>query len=262
MGLFEWLGMGAAQGGGPDARAPRLAPPDQFFDGPALALLKAALAGDEAGARQAVAQGANPNAQGPATTDKAIPQLTLLHYAVGVRNAKALALLIDVGASPLLQPRPDDGPALSFPIVRKDAPVLDALLTLWPLSKVPASEQSLLASSTIPFHCRPCLEVMFKHGLPVGIVDSRKYNLFMEALSYEDLDLAEWLLIEVGVPFNTITVRGVTPANMVQRGLDEKFRPGTPTHNRYLKFKAFMESKGVAFPVETSAEWLARKGIK
>lgn len=50
-------------------------------------------------------------------------------------------------------------------------------------------------------------------------------------------------------------------ANYVQEDL-ERFRPGIPIHERYLKFKAFMESKGVVFPVETSAAWRARMGVK
>ena len=261
MGLFEWLGLGAAQANGASPRAPDMPPPDKVFEGPALDLLKAALAGNEAGMRQAIAQGASPNAQGPRSTSKATPQLTLLHYAVGARNAQALALLVAAGADPLLKPRPEDGPALSFPIVRGDAAMLDAFLRIWPLSKVPEDRQSLMASSTIPFKCRPCLEVMFKHGLPPGITDSVKYNLFMEALSFGDLDLAEWLLIEVGVPLTTQTVRGVTPANYVQAEL-ARYKPGSPTHSRYLKFKAFMESKGQPFPVETAAEWRARTGVK
>ena len=261
MGLFEWLGMGAAQADEADARAPKLAAPEKFFDGPPLALLQYALAGDEAAVRRAIAQGVNPNAQGPTTTDKNKPQLTLLHYAVGVRNVRAMTLLIAVGADPLFKPRPDDGPAMSFPILRGDAATLDALFRLWPISKVPERLQISMAKSTIPFHCRPCLEVMFKHGMSPGIVDVTKYNLFMVALSYEDLDLAEWLLTEIRVPLDTMTSYGLTPANYVQGDL-ARYRPGTPTHNRYLKFKAYMERQGIQFPVETSAEWRARMGVK
>ncbi len=262
MGLLEWLGLGAAQANGASSRAPDMPPPDKVFEGPALDLLKAALAGNEAGMRQAIAQGASPkNAQGPRSTSKATPQLTLLHYAVGVRNPQALALLVAAGADPLFKPRPEDGPALAFPIVRGDAAMLDAFLRIWPLSKVPEDRQSLMASSTIPFKCRPCLEVMFKHGLPLDITDSLKKNLFIEALSFGDLDLAEWLLIEVGVPLGTQSRSGLTPANYVQAEL-ARYKPGSPTHSRYLKFKAFMESKGQTFPVETAAEWRARTGVK
>jgi uncharacterized protein len=261
MGLFESLGLGASWADGRPARAPDLPPPEKIFEGPALDLLKAALAGNEAGMRDAISQGASPNAQGPRSTSKATPQLTLLHYAVGVRNERALGLLVSLGADPLREPRPEDGSALSFPIVRGDAAMLDAFLRLWPLSKVPEKQQSEMASSTIPFKCRPCLEVMFKRGLPPGITDSVKYNLFMEALSFNDLDMAEWLLIEVGVPLSAQTVRGVNSANYVQAEL-ARYKPGSAIHARYLKFKTFMEGKGVVFPVETAAEWRARNGVK
>ncbi len=263
MGLFEWLGAGAGAASAAEgtARAPQLPPPEAFFNGPDLRFLRAALASDEAAMRQALAEGANPNAQGPPSNRKATPQLTLLHYAVGVRQVPAMRLLIEAGADPLHKPRPDDGPALSFPIVRGDPAMLDALLTLWPLSKVPLARQSLLASSTLPFHCQPCLAVMFRHGLSPGLLDSRKYNLFMEALSYEMLDIAEWLLVDIKVPLDTVTRRGVTPANYVQDEL-ARYRTGSPTHQQYLKFQAFMASQGVQFPVESSAEWRARMGVK
>lgn len=260
MGLFEWLGLGSAQAEVPDARAPRLAEPEKFFDGPSLALLRAALAGDEAGVGQAVAQGANPNAQGPKSTSKATPQLTLLHYAVGVGNERAMALLIRAGADALFKPRPEDGPALSFAILRKDPEALNSILRLWPVTRIPSDVQWRLADAALMFGTKPCLEVLFKHGMSPGVTDSLHKNLFMKALQAESLDVAEWLLMEIGTPLDTMDTGGSTPPNMVQRALNEKYRPGTPTHNRYLKFKAFMESKGVVFPVETSAEWRARQG--
>ncbi len=264
MGLFEWFGPGAgcARAGDGQAVAPGLPPPAFFFSGPALRLLSAARASDEAAMRQALADGANPNAQGPPSNRKATPQLTLLHYAVGVRDARGAALLVRHGADPLFEPRADDGPALLFPIIRQDPAMLDALLAVWPMERIPVPVQSMLASSTLPFHCQPCLAVMFRHGLSPGLLDSRKYNLFMEALSYEMLDIAEWLLVDIKVPLDTMTSGGVTPANMVQRALTERYRPGSPTHQQYLKFQAFMASQGVQFPVESSAEWRARMGVK
>ncbi|EHR69152.1 ankyrin repeat protein [Burkholderiales bacterium JOSHI_001] len=261
MGLFEWLGLGSAQAEMPDARAPRLESPERFFEGPSLPLLRAALAGDEAGVRQALAQGANPNAQGPKSNSKATPQLTLLHYAVGMGNERAMALLIQAGADAMFQPRPDDGPALSFPILRKDPRALESLLRHWPLSRVPAQEQFNLADDALMFGTRTCMEVLFRNGLSPAVTDSLNRDLFIKALLAENLDVAEWLLMEVGTPLSTTTTNGLTPPNYVQEELT-RYRPGTPTHTRYLKFKAFMESKGVKFPVETSAEWRARNGKK
>lgn len=54
---------------------------------------------------------------------------------------------------------------------------------------------------------------------------------------------------------------GINPANSVQFHLD-RFRPGTPTHTQLLRMKQFMETQGISFPVETSAEIRTHKGIK
>ena len=83
----------------------------------------------------------------------------------------------------------------------------------------------------------------------------------MAALSREDLDTAEWLLTEVRLPLDAETIRGVNSANNVQLYL-ERYRPGTPTHTQLLRMKQFMETQGIRFPVETSAEVSARKGYK
>ena len=83
----------------------------------------------------------------------------------------------------------------------------------------------------------------------------------MDSLDGEKLDMAEWLLTEVKVPFNTETIRGVTPANSLQTDLD-RYRPDTPTYAQLLRMKRYMESQGVVFPVESPAEIRARKGIK
>ncbi|MFG6462502.1 hypothetical protein ACG04Q_13065 [Roseateles sp. DXS20W] len=262
MGLFELFGMGAANADTPDARAPKLARPEAFFQGPALDLLRAALADDEAGARRAVAQGANPNAQGPAATSKSVPQLTLIHYAAGVRNPRAMAILLAAGADPLFKPRDDDGDAFLFAVVRHDAQMLDALLQLYPLARIPPKRQSQLAFYCLSFNARNCLQILFDHGLPLDVRDSAGYSLFMRALNQEDLDTAEWLLAEKQVPVQDVMSSGggftVTPANMVQRALTEVFKPGSPPYRRYEKFKRIMEQRGIVFPVESAAEWRAR----
>lgn len=251
--------MGAAKADAPDARAPELARPEAFFQPPALALLRAALDGDEIAARRWVSQGVNPNAQGPASVSKAVPQLTLLHYAVGVRHLKATAILLTVGADPLLKPREEDGDAFLFAVVRHDAEMLDGLLKLFPLARIPTKRQSSLAFYCLSFNARNCLQVLFDHGLPPGVQDSVGYNLFMEALSGQDFDTAEWLLAEVGVPISGVMDNaGITPANMVQRALTEVFKPGSPTYRRYEKFKRIMEERGIVFPVESSDAWRTR----
>lgn len=260
MGLFEMFGLGAAHAG--DAMAPKLAPPDRFFTGAALELLEAAQAGEELRMRDLVARGTDPNSHGPASTSKAVPQVSLLNYATYLHDARALRLLIAVGADPLAKARDEDGNAFLFPIVRGDAKGLDMLYEVFPLSRVPEDVQASNAFSALNFHCRPCLEVMFRRGLPAGVEDSTHYSLLMMALLAEDLDTAEWLLEDVKVPLAAQTVRGVNAPNMVQRALEQTYKPGTSTWTRYQKFRSVMEDRGVRFPVETPAQVRERLHLK
>ena len=260
MGLFELFGMSAANADASDARAPQLAPPEAFFQGSALDLLRAALASNEASVKRSISQGADPNARGPAAKSRNVPQLTLLHYAIGVRNANAAGLLLACGADPLREPRKEDGDAFLFAVMRRDAEMLTALLRHFPLDRMPAARKAALAFQSLDFKARECLQVLFDHGMPVGILDSTGHNLFMYALEGEDFDTAEWLLAEVKVPISGVMDNaGITPANMVQRALTEVFKPGSPTYRRYEKFKRIMEERGIVFPVESSAAWRARQ---
>lgn len=263
MGLFEVFGLGAVHAGDAgEARARKLAPPETFFAGDALALLLAARAGDAVRLRNLVANGADPNSHGPASASKAVPQLTLLGYATYWNDERAMGLLIAHGADPLFEARQEDGNAFLLAIVRRDATGLDLLLRLFPMTQIPAATLSEIAFSALGFNCRPCLEVLFRQGLPPGIEDRAHYTLFMTALLREDLDMAEWLLVDVKVPLTAQTVRGVTGPNMVQRALTDDYRPGTPTYARYERFQAIMAQRGVKFPVETAAQIRARLQLK
>ena len=255
MALFELFGASAAEA------APALGPAEKYFDPQPAALVRAALANDAMRVRELVAAGANPNSQGPRSNSKNTPQITLLGYAVSQRSEAALRLLIQAGADPLFRPRDDDGNAFVFTIVRKDSEMLDALYRAWPIAKVPSDTQAENAFSAMGFNCNDCLKVMFKHGLPVGVQDSLGNNLFMEAMSREDFETAEWLLKDIGVPLDSETVRGVNSANILQSDLS-RYRPGTPTHDALLRLQAVMQARGVAFPVETSTQRRASRGLK
>lgn len=255
MGLFEVLGANAATG------ASALAEPAKYFDPQAAVLVRAALAGDAARVLAEVRAGVNPNSHGPRSDSKNTPQVTLLGYAIGQRNEVALRLLVQAGANPLFEPRDDDGNAFLFAIVRKDSEMLDALYRAWPITKVPAKTQSEDAFSALRFDCVACLKVMFKHGLAVGVQDARGYNLFMETVSREDYKTAEWLITDVGVPLDTETARGVTPANQMQQHI-ARYRAGTPTFASLHRLQALMQARGVVFPVETPEQRRANRGVR
>ena len=77
----------------------------------------------------------------------------------------------------------------------------------------------------------------------------------------EDFETAEWLLKDVRVPLHAETVRGVNSANSLQEDLS-KYRPGTPTHDALLRLQSVMQARGVVFPVETSTQRRASRGLK
>ena len=139
--------------------------------------------------------------------------------------------------------------------------MLDALYRAWPIAKISAKTQSRNAFSALGFDCTTCLQVMFKHGLPVGVQDDRGYNLLTAALSREDFEIAEWLLKDVGVPLDAVSSGGVTPANHLQNQIG-RYLPGTPIPDVLLRLQALMQARGIVFPVETSAQWRAVRGIK
>lgn len=256
MGLLELFGLPSRV---TNAKAPPLGRPEKFFSGLNLDLMKAALAGDMERARQLVSSGADPNGHGPVTSSKMTPQVTLLAYALGERNERAMALLVAVGADPLFQPREEDGDAFIFAFVRKDDKMLAALYRLYPMSRIPAGTQVLHAFTALDLNAIGCLHVMLANGLPKDIRRPSGQNLLVEALYRQDYDTAEWLITDVGVPLEDPLPRsGVTPANIVQLDLAESFIPGTPLYERNLRLKRLMEQKGVRFPVETSAEYRAR----
>lgn len=255
MGLFESFGVIGAAG------APALAAAETYFDAQPAAMLRAALAGDAARVRDLLGTGVDPNSHGPRSADKNTPQITLLGYALGQRNEAALRVLIQAGASPLFEARADDGNAFLFAIVRKDSAMLDALYRAWPIAKIPANSQSRDAFSALGFKCNECLQVMFKNGLSVGVQDELGYNLLMEALSREDFKTAEWLLKDVGVPLDAESNRGITPANQLQAQI-ARYKPDTPVLESLLRLKALMQTRGVAFPVETAEQRRSSRGIK
>ena len=255
MGVCELFGARAS-----DA-APSLGPAEKYFDPQPASLVRAALANDVARVRELVIAGVNPNSQGPRSDSKNTPQITLIGYVVSQSSEGPLRLLIEAGANPLFEPRDDDGNVFVFTIVRKDSAMLDALYRAWPIAKVPAITQSRNAFSALGFDCTTCLQVMFKHGLPVGVQDGRGYNLATAALSREDFEIAEWLLKDVGVPLDAVSSGGVTPANHLQSQIG-RYLPGTPIPDVLLRLQALMQARGIVFPVETSAQWRAVRGIK
>jgi uncharacterized protein len=213
----------------PSTPAPKFkldAPAKYFDDALARSLLDAALAGDLAGARAAVSQGASPDADGP--KDNPYNHLRLLHYAIAAGSVPGIRTLMAVGANPEIETL---GSAAS--------PLLFA---------VNLDEPELLMFSSVTLGRPQCLAVVMKHGVPIDYPDDAGQTVFMRALDAQDYDLAKWLL-EQGASV-TIDAHDMTAAWSLQYDLN-RFAPGSPSYQKVMELKQMAEQRGAQFPAKS-----------
>lgn len=218
-----------------------LKPASAYFDDPAtLALLDAALAGDLARARTLVAQGANPNDEGPKS--QPINRIDLLDYSIAAGNSTAIKVLVAVGADP---ERIHQGPGNAFLFAMKleRLDLLELLLDLRPVATLSKDTMEYLMFEA---RNRETLAVLLKKGAPIDFPDWAGYTILMRTMDGQNFELAEWILLQ-GASVMVESKSGMTPAYSVQYDLN-KFRPGSPTHDKVLRLKALMEARGATFP--------------
>lgn len=234
------------------ATAPAFAlkPAEHYFADPrALALLRAALAGDAARAKAALAEGAVPDTEGPlANPDN---RLRLLHYAVAADNAAAARLLAELGADPE-RDTPGFGPALLFAITLDKPPLLAALLDARPFAKLAVDTQRTLMFRAVSLNRPRCLDMLLARGAPIDLRDTAGYTVLMRAVGALDAPLAQHLL-DKGASLQVESVGGATPANLTQLLL-QRAQPGSPLHAGLQQLKAAMQARGVSFPAPTAQE--------
>ena len=259
---LQALGLGLLMSGHADA-APvfKLKSPGEYFsDTKTLALLNAALAGDLPRARQLVAEGANPNDEGP--KDNPYNRIRLLHYAIAAGDAQAVRVLVSVGGDPEINTLGGGGPALLFAINLDKPDMLSLLLELRPLqSLVPRTVKTLLFQAVLSPSPRSALEVLLKRSAPIDFPDSAGYTILVRAMDAQDYDLAEWILLQGAAVVREPTISGMTPANSVQFHL-AKFKPGSPTYNKVLHLMQLMAARGAVFPAPSPQEIRAQRGQK
>lgn len=233
----------------------KLKPPQYYFsDHKTVALLATAMAGDLPKAKQLVAQGANPNDEGP--RDNPYNRLRPLHYAIAANNSQAVKTLMAVGADPEMKTE-GFGRALMFAMTLDKVDMLGLLLDLRPISRLSkdALKSLLFRSVGIP---RPaCMDLLLQRGAPIDFPDGAGYTIMMAAMDAQDYDLAESLL-KRGASVHVKAGGGMTPAYSVQFHLD-KFKPGSPTYNKVLHLKKMMEERGAVFPASSPAEIRAKR---
>jgi ankyrin repeat protein len=252
---FSGLIMTASVGAAPSFKLK--APGDYFADPRSLALLGAARAGDVAKAKQLVAEGANPNDDGP--KDNQNNRLRLLHYAIAANDGRAVRTLVTVGANVELNAQGfGEGPL--FAIVLDNIEMLSVLLDLRPLDTLSRSTLKALLFSSVSLNRPRCLELLLKRGAPIDFPDDAGYTVMMSAMDAQDYDMAEWLLLQ-GASVQVQAKGGMTPAYSVQYDL-QKFNPGSPTYNKVLHLKELMEARGAVFPALSPKEIRAQRGQK
>ncbi len=233
----------------PSSPAPKFkldAPEAYFDDALSRSLLEAALAGDLAKAKVAVARGASPDADGP--KNNPYNHLRLLHYAIAAGNANAVRVLIEVGADPEIGTLGSAGLPLLFAESLDKPELLSLMLDLRPVATLkPGTKDSLM------FHAvsegRPqCLAVVMKHGVPIDYPDEAGQTVLMRALDAQNYELAAWL-IEQGASV-LIDAHDITVAWSLQYDLN-RFAPGTPTYQKLLALKQMAEQRGAQFPAKS-----------
>ncbi len=231
--------------------------PTYYFNNPtSLALLQAALQGDEAKAKALVAAGANPNDEGPILEDKNAGRLRLLHYAIAAGNKQAVQTLIAVGADPELSVQ-SYGRAFLFTLTLDNVEMLALLLDLRPINTLSKDTLEYLLFRAASKDRSRCLELLLQRGAPIDFPNGAKHTILMRAILGQDFDLAEHLL-ELGASVNIETPSGGTPANLVQWMLP-RYIPGSPTYLQLERIKKLMEERGVTFPTPKPEEIRARR---
>jgi uncharacterized protein len=229
---------------------------EYFEDVKSLALLNAALTGNLDMAKQLVAGGADPNAEGP--RNNPYNHLGLLHYAIAAKNAKAVRVLIAVGADPEIDPLGSAGRAFLFALNLDSVEMLSLLLDLRPISTLSKDTLQYLLFESVSLPRPRCLDLLLKRGAPIDFPDDVGCTIMMRAMDAQDYDLAEHLIL-MGASVHIEDKSGLTPAYSVQFHL-QKFKPGSPTYNKVLRLKDLMQARGAVFPALSPAEMRARHG--
>lgn len=233
----------------------RLNPVREYFDDEkTVSLVSAAMTGDIVKARWLVAEGANPNDEGPRSNP--YNRLRPLNYVIAANNLTAVKILMDVGADPELDVAGFGSAFIFTAIVLRNADMLSFLLDLRPVNTLSKDTIEDLLFESVSFNCRPCLELLLKRGAPIDTLDDAGYSIMMDAMDCQDYDLAEWLLLK-GASVHIEAGSGVTPAYSVEFHL-RKFQPGSPTYKKVQHIKELMQARGVVFPAQTPEQVRAK----
>lgn len=253
--LIFFMGMGLTMNADAKIKFNLKAPTTYFENKQSVALLQAAMAGDLAKAKALVVVGANPNEEGP-TQDANANRLRLLHYAIASDNKQAVKILMEVGADPELVAQ-NNGRAFLFAVTLNNVEMLALLLDLRPIKSLSDQTLRILLFESITQGRPQCLALLLDRGAPIDFRSGAKDTILMGAMSTEDFDLAEQLILR-GASVNIDTPSGVTPAYQVERMLT-RYTPGSKTYLTLQRIKNLMIERGVTFPATDPVELRERR---
>ena len=222
------------------------APAAYFDDGLPQSLLAAALAGDLAQAKDAVARGASPDADGPKSNP--YNHLRLLHYAIAAGSVPGIRTLMAVGANPEIETLGSAGLPLLFAESLDKPELLSLMLDLKPVDTLLPRTKKLLMFHAVSEGRPQCLAVVMKHGIPIDYPDDAGQTVLMRALDAQNYDLAKWLLAQ-GASV-TIDAHDMTVAWSLQYDLN-RFAPGSPSYQKVMELKVMAEQRGAQFPAKS-----------
>jgi len=222
------------------------APAAYFDDALTQLLLAAALAGDLAQAKAAVARGASPDAEGPKSNP--YNHLRLLHYAIAANSVPGIRTLIAVGANPEIGTQGSASLPLLFAVNLDKPELLSLMLDLRPVDTLSTDTNELLMFRSVALGRPKCLAVVMKHGVPIDYPDEAGATVLMRAIDAQDYDLAAWLM-EPGASV-TFVAHDRTIAWSLEFHL-AKYVPGSPPYQKVLALKQMAEQRGAVFPAKS-----------
>lgn len=243
----------------PDSKpAPKFkldAPSAYFDDAQSRSLLADALAGDLVRAKEAIAHGASPDAEGPKSNP--YNPLRLLHYAIAAGSVPGIRTLIAVGADPQISTPGSASLPLLFAINLDKPDLLSLMLDLRAVATLSQDTKELLMFRSVTLGRPHCLEVILKHGMPIDFPDEAGQTVLMRALDAQDYELAKWLM-DQGASV-TIIAHDMTVAWSLQYDLD-RLAPGSPTYEKVLELKQMAQQRGAHFPARSPKQRREERG--
>jgi ankyrin repeat protein len=171
----------------------KLGAPATYFDDALMqSLLAAALAGDLPKAKDAVARGASPDADGP--KNNPYNHLWLLHCAIAADSVPGIRTLLAVGANPEIETLGSAGLPLLFAETLGKPELLSLMLDLRPVGTLSPRTRKLLMFHAVSEGRPECLAVVMKYGVPIDYPDDAGNTVLMSAIDTQDYDLAAWLM--------------------------------------------------------------------